>query len=57
MGATKKHYSVNEVAEILGLARITIYGWLQAGKIKGTKLGTVWRISEAELQRIIERGV
>lgn len=57
MTVTKKHYSVNEVAEILGLARITIYGWLQAGKIKGTKLGTVWRISEEELNRLIERGI
>ena len=50
-------YSVKEVASILKLHTETILRWIAQEKIKATKIGREWRISEAELKRIIERGI
>lgn len=48
--------SVNDLAEFLKLHPNTIFKALKQGKIKGIKIGGVWRISEEELQRIKREG-
>lgn len=35
--------SVDELADYLGLKKQTIYNWLNQNKIKGIKIGKVWR--------------
>ncbi len=35
--------SVDELADYLGLKKQTIYNWLNQKKIKGIKIGKVWR--------------
>lgn len=49
-------YTVNEVAEILKVQPMMIYNALYDGRIKGIKIGRVWRINEEELQRIKREG-
>lgn len=49
----EKFYTPEEVAEMLKISRKTIYNWLHSGKIKGSKISTLWRISEKELNRIL----
>jgi excisionase family DNA binding protein len=34
MDATKKIYSVKEVAELMGVSRITVFRWIKSGKVK-----------------------
>ncbi|NMA52849.1 MAG: helix-turn-helix domain-containing protein [Peptococcaceae bacterium] len=48
-----EYFTPEEAAKKLKIARRTIYHWLRQGKIKGTKLGNMWRISETELNRIL----
>lgn len=38
------------VASRLSLSCGTIYRWLRKGILKGSKVGRVWRVSEAELE-------
>ncbi len=45
-----------EVAKRLKVKKGTIYGWLRDGKLKGTKIGDLWRIDEKDLQEFIEAG-
>jgi excisionase family DNA binding protein len=35
--------NVDELADYLGLKKQTIYNWLNQKKIKGIKIGKVWR--------------
>ena len=49
--------TVEQVAEILNVAKITIFRHLKSGKIKGVKIGNVWRISMEEVDRIKQEGV
>ncbi len=43
-----------EAAAKLKIKPRTLYGWLRAGKIKGVKIGDLWRIDEKDLQAFIE---
>lgn len=48
-----KLYTMKEVAEILKLNRRTIYRYLKDGKLKATKVGREWRITEPQLLAFI----
>jgi hypothetical protein len=56
-------YTVNEVAEMLGVAPYTVRGWCNAGRIKGTKRDErrgkdgVWSITAAEIHRHRNEGL
>jgi len=44
--------SVAEAAKVLGRPRLTIYRWIDAGKIHGIKLGGILFIPKSEVERI-----
>ncbi len=47
--------SVADAAKILERPRLTIYRWMDAGKIVGIKLGGVLFIPKTEVERIKEK--
>lgn len=51
----EKYYTPEEVAELLKTSRETIYNWLRSGKLRGVKVFNFWRISELELNRLLQR--
>ena len=48
--------TIQEVADILRVHRMTIFRHLSSGTIKGIRVGKSWRISEEELERIKREG-
>ena len=56
MAMEEKAYTVEQVATMLQVHGDTIRGWLRRGILRGTKLGKLWRIPEAELERIRRGG-
>lgn len=50
-------YTLQDLAEALKVTRRTIYNYLKAGKIKTTKCGRFYRISEEEYKRILREGL
>lgn len=44
--------SVAQAAKELGHPRVTIYRWVEAGKILGVKLGGVLYIPRSEVERL-----
>ena len=48
-----KVYNIREVAEILSIHEKTVWKFIKEGKIKGTKMGNFWRITEDEIKRIL----
>jgi excisionase family DNA binding protein len=53
--AMERYYTPEEIAELLKVSRETVYNWLRAGKLKGTKVFNFWRIPESELNRLLNR--
>lgn len=47
-------FSVDEVAERLGMSRYTISDWIKAGRLKGVKIGKYWRVSERDLEAFLQ---
>jgi excisionase family DNA binding protein len=50
----EKLLSPEEVAEILGVSPKMVRDWLRAGRIKGIKLGRIWRVRESDLEAFIK---
>tara|TARA_R100000963_G_C4533616_1_gene33893 strand:- start:39 stop:224 length:186 start_codon:yes stop_codon:yes gene_type:complete len=42
-------YSVDEIADYLGVSRETIYAWLKKNKMPGHKVGRLWKFSHTEV--------
>ncbi len=54
---TLRHYTVEEVADLLGFAPRTIYGWIADGQLPARKFGRgqgTTRISERDLHTYVE---
>ena len=49
--------TVDEVAQILKVHKMTIFRHIYSKDIKAVKIGQSWRISEKELERIKEVGI
>lgn len=52
----EKLYSLQEVAEILQVTRQTLYNNIKSGRLNVNKIGNVYRVTEEQLQDIIENG-
>jgi excisionase family DNA binding protein len=48
--------SPEQVAERLQVSRWTVMDYLRAGRIKGHKVGRLWRIKEQDLEAFIDSG-
>ena len=51
-----KLYTLQEVADILRVSRQTIYNYVTAKRLRATKFGKEYRVTEQDLQDFIENG-
>jgi excisionase family DNA binding protein len=49
-------YTPEELANLLKISRRTVYLWLREGRIKGIKVGDLWRIPKESLGEFLEEG-
>lgn len=52
---TEKRYSVKQVADMMGLSRITIFNYIKKGKLKAQKIGRGYVISESDVAEITNK--
>lgn len=52
---TEQYYSIEEVAKMLKVAYLTVYRWIQSGKLKAIKAGKQYRIEKTELSSFTSR--
>lgn len=50
---TEQYYTIEEVAEMLKVVYLTVYRWIQDGKLKAYKAGKQYRINKTDLDRFI----
>ncbi|MBN1258141.1 helix-turn-helix domain-containing protein [Candidatus Peregrinibacteria bacterium] len=49
-------YTTEQVAKILQIHPLTVLKYIKQGKLKGIKLGRVYRILESALQAFLDNG-
>ena len=52
----KKLYTLQEVANILGYSRQTLYNNISKGRLQASKFGKEYRITEDQLQNLLCNG-
>ncbi len=48
-----KVYTLEETAKILKVTYRTVYKYVQDGKLKATKIGKFWRVTEKDLKKLL----
>ena len=47
--------TVEQVAKLLNVAPLTVYRLLKAGKLKGSKVGSLWRLRWRDVEAFLDR--
>jgi excisionase family DNA binding protein len=49
-------FTPEQVAEKLSVSPKTVKDWLRSGKLRGVKVGRLWRVRERDLEAFLEKG-
>lgn len=49
----EKYYTIEETAKMLKVVYLTVYRWIQDGKLKAYKAGKQYRIKNKDLEHFI----
>lgn len=50
----EKYYTIEEVAEMLKVVYLTVYRWIQDGKLKAYKAGKQYRVDKVDLDKFLK---
>ena len=56
MDTIEKLYNLKEASVICRITRQSLYNHIKEGKLKATKIGKEYRITESNLKQYIEKG-
>lgn len=51
---TEQYYSIEEVAGMLKVAYLTVYRWIQSGKLVAYKAGKQYRVKQGDLDGFVK---
>ena len=51
----EQYYTIDEVAKMLKVVYLTVYRWVQSGRLTAYKAGKQYRIKKLDLDKFIER--
>ena len=52
--ASETYYTLQEVADGIGVHYQTVRTWMKEGRLKVSKVGKSYRVPESELKRLLE---
>ena len=50
-----KFYTIEEIAELLKVSYLTVFRWIQAGKLSAYKVGKGYRIEVSDLMSFLKK--
>lgn len=53
---SERWLSLEEIAQHLGMSKVTIYKWIEAEKIPGHKVGRNWKFKVSEVDAWVTNG-
>jgi len=52
----EEYYTIEEVAKMLKVVYLTVYRWIQDGKLTAYKAGKQYRVKKIDLENFMKRG-
>ena len=52
---TEQYYSIEEVSKMLKVTYLTVYRWIQVGKLPSVKAGKQYRIKKSDLDNFLSK--
>ena len=49
----EEYYTIEEVADMLKVAYLTVYRWVRSGKLEAVKAGKQYRISKLNINKFL----
>ena len=49
-------YTLQEIEDLMHVARRTLYNWIKAGKLKAFRVGKEWRVTREALNDFMNTG-
>jgi excisionase family DNA binding protein len=49
-------YSIKEIAEMLGIHKLTAWKMVRTGRLRGTKTGSSWRVARKDIENLLGVG-
>lgn len=49
----ERYFTIEEVSKLLKVAYLTVYRWIQAGRLVAYKVGKQYRISELDIKNFM----
>lgn len=49
----EKYYTIEQIAEMLQVVYMTVYRWIQDGKLECVKAGKQYRIKQSQLDKFL----
>lgn len=56
MQSVEPWYSVEQIAQHLGISKETVYRWLEKGKIPSHRIGKLWKFKPSEVDDWVRGG-
>lgn len=56
MESAERWLSVDEIASHLGVAAITVYRWLEKGRVPAHRVGKLWKFKVSEVDAWVRKG-
>ena len=53
----EQYYTIEEVAKMLKVVYLTVYRWIQDGKLTSLKAGKQYRIKKSDLYKFMEKQI
>lgn len=53
----EKYYTIEEVSKMLKVVYLTVYRWIQSGKLVAYKAGKQYRIEQTDLDKFMKKRV
>jgi len=50
----EKHFSIKEVAEMLGISPTSVNNYVKTGKLRATKIASSWHIKEVDIKAYLD---
>lgn len=51
----EQYYSIKEIADMLKVAYLTVYRWIQSNELTAHKAGKQYRVKRVDLDKFMER--
>ena len=56
LDGVSKIYTINDICDLLGVTKVTVYKYIKDGKLDAVKIGRDWKVTQPALNEFLNNG-